>query len=735
MSPLLSFLGTFLLVAGATPALSQDAATPQRLSTRWAAEVDARAPWPEYPRPSLVRGDWLNLNGAWECALPKTTDGDELSFDRRVVVPFAIESALSGVGAHAERVVYRRRFEVPATWSGRRVRVNFGAVDWRARVVVDGREVGVHEGGFDAFGFDLSDALDPARKEHELVVDVFDPTDAGGQPIGKQRVKPGGIWYTAVTGIWQTVWLEPLGDAHVDRLTPVTRIARDGRPASLTLSAEVGGWRSGDELEVEAPALGRKVRVAATVASLELGDAAAWSPATPVLHELVVRVLRDGRAIDQVRSYCALREIELKSDGAFTRIFLNGTQLFPIGVLDQGWWPDGLYTAPNDAALAADVEATKALGFDFARKHVKVEPERWYWHCDRLGLMVWQEMPSPREGGEPDAASFERELVELLRERAFHPSIVHWIVFNEGWGQHDTARYVELVRKLDPTRPVTDASGWTHASVGDVVDYHHYPAPTAQIVPAGFASVLGEFGGIALRVKDHLWQSDSWGYREDESAEMLVTSYTSMLRRCHDFAKTAGLAAVVYTQLTDVEGEINGLLTYDRVFKAEPRLFARANRGPHPALRVLVPDGRREELRWRYTLTAPAEGWERPGFDDSRFESGLAGFGTRETPGSWVRTEWTTSDIWLRREFQFHPSTPLEDVLLAVHHDEDCEIWINGVLAAKLAGYTTGYEEVPLSSAARAALKSGANTLAVHCKQTAGGQYVDVGLVAWVWPK
>ncbi|MCK6448398.1 MAG: glycoside hydrolase family 2 [Planctomycetes bacterium] len=726
------------LVSSIGVAHAQESPTKPRLATRWSAEVDRRTPLAEYPRPSLVRPDWSNLNGTWRCALPAADEArrlDELDYSRSVLVPFAIEAQLSGVGVHAERVVYRRSFTVPAEWRGRRLLLNFGAVDWRARVFVDGRSVGEHSGGFDAFSFDVTDALEPTGTEHELVVDVFDPTQAGGQPLGKQRTQPNGIWYTPVTGIWQTVWLEPVADTFVERLVPRTTLAREGSDAKLELAADVAGWRPGDALEVEAPKLGKRARAAERAVTLELGDAAPWTPETPVLHDLVVRVVRDGKVLDEVRSYCALREIELAADGPFPRFELNGRPRFLVGALDQGWWPDGLYTAPTDAALAADVEALKALGFDFARKHVKVEPERWYWHCDRLGLLVWQDMPSPRAPGDPDPAAFERELVELVREREFHPSVVHWIVFNEGWGQHDTARYVDLVRRLDSTRPITDASGWTHAGVGDVVDYHHYPAPTTQLVPAPFASVLGEFGGIALRVKDHLWQADSWGYREDRSAEMLVTSYTSMLRRCHEFSKTGGLAAVVYTQLTDVEGEINGLMTYDRVFKADPALFARANRGPHPALRVLVGDGRREELTWHYSLAAPGEGWERPGFDDSRFEKGLAGFGTRDTPGAWVRTEWTSSEIWLRREFQYQPTTAPEDVLLSVHHDEDCEIWINGVLAAELPGYTTSYEEVPLSPAARAALKPGTNLFAAHCKQTGGGQYFDVGLVAWPWPK
>jgi hypothetical protein len=463
MSPLLSFLGPFLLVAGATPALSQDAATPQRLSTRWAAEVDARAPWPEYPRPSLVRGDWLNLNGAWECALPKTTDGDELSFDRRVVVPFAIESALSGVGAHAERVVYRRRFEVPATWSGRRVRLNFGAVDWRARVVVDGREVGVHEGGFDAFGFDLSDALDPARKDHELVVDVFDPTDAGGQPIGKQRVKPGGIWYTAVTGIWQTVWLEPLGDAHVDRLTPVTRIARDGRPASLTLSAEVDGWRSGDELEVEAPALGRKVRVAATVAALELGDAAAWSPANPALHGLRVRLVdTNGAILDRVSSYCGFRDIAVLPDArGVRRIALNGAPLFQFGPLDQGFWPDGLYTAPSSTRCASTSTPCAAWAATCCASTSRSSPSSSTGCATRSACWCGRTCRAAIAAGRLALELRAPSCASSCATARHHPSIVMWVPFNEGWGQHDTERITRLTANLDPTRLVNDASGWT----------------------------------------------------------------------------------------------------------------------------------------------------------------------------------------------------------------------------------------------------------------------------------
>lgn len=605
-----AFVVLALLLAG-SPALPSAGAAeawrpaPGRLMTRWAADVSPDHVLPEYPRPQLVRPDWLNLNGLWDYALtPTDATAMPPQGDGRILVPFAIESALSGVMKEVgpdRRLWYRRSFEVPADWQGRRVKLHFGAVDWQTAVFVNGMRVGEHTGGYDAFSFDITDALKPTGAQ-ELVVSVWDPTDAGYQPRGKQVRQPGGIWYTPTTGIWQTVWLEPVAASHIEaleirpdvdaRAVTVTVITRATANLEVTVAAqERSGAAPLRVVATETRAVSGGDTVSATTLRLSLRDPRLWSPDHPYLYNLTVTLGDGERTVDSVSSYFGMRKIALAKDAkGVNRLFLNNQPLFQFGPLDQGFWPDGLYTAPTDEALRYDIEITKKLGFNMARKHVKVEPARWYYWCDRLGLLVWQDMPSgdkyigsrdPDISRSPESArNFEQELQRLVKGFFNHPSIVMWVPYNEGWGQWDTARIVDLVRQWDPTRLVNHASGWTDRGVGDVNDIHAYPGPAAPPLEPHRAGVLGEYGGLGLPVKGHTWQDErNWGYRSYETAEDLTDAYLALIRRLHPLTGDAGLAAAVYTQTTDVEVEVNGLLTYDRALvKMDAQRITAANK-------------------------------------------------------------------------------------------------------------------------------------------------------------
>jgi galactose mutarotase-like enzyme len=546
--------------------------SPPRLQTRWAALVDRDQPLPEYPRPQMVRPAWQSLNGRWEYAVRDKDAPPPATFDGPIVVPFAIESSLSGVSravSDTERLWYRRTFRVPTRGAGDRLLLHFGAVDWDATVFVNGTKMGAHRGGFDPFSLDITDALRPDA-DQELVVSVWDPTDRGDQPRGKQVLAPRGIWYTAVTGIWQSVWLEPVPAAHITGLhvTPdldAGTVAVRVRPsdAARTTTARVS-ILDGQKTIAEADGPVDKYIV------VRVPDVRPWSPTDPFLYGLRV-ALGSG---DTVESYVGMRKIAVARDASgHLRLFLNGAPLFQYGLLDQGWWPDGLYTAPTDDALRFDVEQTKALGFNVARKHVKVEPERWYYHCDRLGLLVWQDMPSASNETPEGRQQFERELRAMVDARRNHPSIVMWVPFNEGWGQHATERYAGWLRGYDQSRLVNHASGWTDRGVGDVNDVHAYPGPALPVRDGQRARVLGEFGGLGLPVPGHLWiEQQHWGYRAYTGRDDLAAAYRASSGQVRQLV-AHGLAAAIYTQTTDVETEVNGVMTYDR---AEVKLPADA---------------------------------------------------------------------------------------------------------------------------------------------------------------
>ncbi len=597
---------------------------PAPLSSRFAADVDPLAPHPEHPRPQLVRegpeGDpgWRSLNGLWDFALTPLGREPE-RFPERILVPFPIESSLSGVGRALrpdQRLWLRRRFEVPRGWRERRVLVHFGAVDWEARVWLNGCELGMHRGGFSPFCFDLSPAL---RREaaNELRVAVFDPSQRGGQARGKQSLRPRLVFYTAVSGIWQSVWLEALPQRAIRRL----RILPQAGGESVLVTPEVEGGGDGLRVQLTAldpafpisPAPARAVAggVAATGETVELRPQAPrlWSREDPHLYGLRAE-LRDGdRLLDRVQGYFGLRWFDVGRDAAgCPRLQWNGEPVFQLGPLDQGYWPDGLYTAPTVAALRSDLEAVDRIGFNLVRKHVKVEPLRWYHHCDRMGLAVWQDMPNGRLGwgfgaamfwhlfarrpirddrlrwrfGRQRAAnrqSFWSELDEVVDGLRDVPCIAGWVPFNEGWGQFDSAEAVRRIRARDPSRPIDAASGWFDQGAGDLVSAHRYPGPGIPRADDGRARGCSEYGGLGLAVDGHRWHAKrGFAYRKMESREALAAEYLGRLDALRPLIER-GLSQAVYTQLCDVEIEINGLLTYDRsVPKADFETLAQAHR-------------------------------------------------------------------------------------------------------------------------------------------------------------
>jgi beta-galactosidase/beta-glucuronidase len=554
------------------------------LTTPWTAKVTAAHALPEYPRPQMVRPRWTNLNGLWDYAIRPKDEGRPAQFEGSILVPFALESALSGVKrplSPEQRLWYRRTFptSTASNAKGARLLLHFGAVDWRAEVFVNGKSVGTHEGGYDPFRFDITDALKPQSPSQELVVAVWDPTDTGLQPRGKQVLNPNGIWYTAVSGIWQTVWIEPVPAAHIRDLGIIPDIA--AHQVRLTVRADSPGDFAATA-RLKGKTVGRVTGKVNAETKLALDQNELWTPDSPVLYDLEV-TLKTG---DSVKSYFGMRSVEFRADAAGrNRIFLNHKPQFLIGPLDQGWWPDGLYTAPTDEALRSDIEALKKLGFNMARKHVKVEPARWYYWCDKLGFLVWQDMPSAmirtapntpstsniRKGAAQDAqfpaaeaAGFQRELEALIHGLANAPSVIAWVPFNEGWGQHSTNDILKLVKSLDPSRLVDGPSGWEDRGFGDLKDMHAYPGPDMFPVTKDRVSVLGEFGGLGLPLPDHLWwDKRNWGYRTFDDRAKLQTAYEGLIEKLEPLVRQ-GLAAAIYTQTTDVEGEVNGLMTYDR---------------------------------------------------------------------------------------------------------------------------------------------------------------------------
>lgn len=589
---------SLLLASLTTEVCAQWKPVGDKIKTQWADKINTSAVLPEYPRPIMERKEWKNLNGLWEYAITDLGKCTPVHFDGQILVPFAVESSLSGVGKKVgakKELWYSRSFEVPSAWKNKNILLHFGAVDWKADIWVNDVKVGSHTGGFTPFSFDITAALS-AKGNNKLVVKVWDPTDEGYQPRGKQVNNPEGIWYTPVTGIWQTVWLEPVAVRHIENL----RITPDIDRHLLTVQAHLNTVSPSDLVEVgvydgnRLIASGKSINNEAVVVSMP-EDAKLWSPDSPFLYTLKVALKNGEKVLDQVDSYAAMRKYSARRDThGIVRLELNNQALFQFGPLDQGWWPDGLYTAPADEALVYDIQKTKELGFNMIRKHIKVEPARWYTHCDRLGIIVWQDMPSGDRGPEwqnrtyfdgmekkrssVSEACYRKEWKEIMDCLYSYPCIGTWVPFNEAWGQFKTPEIAEWTKEYDPTRLVNPASGGNHYTCGDMLDLHNYPAPEMYLYDARRANVLGEYGGIGWVVKNHIWEPDrNWGYVQFNSSKEVTDEYVKYTDMLYDLI-TRGFSAAVYTQTTDVEVEVNGLMTYDRkVIKVDEKRVKEAN--------------------------------------------------------------------------------------------------------------------------------------------------------------
>ncbi|UJF35548.1 PA14 domain-containing protein [Paenibacillus hexagrammi] len=716
------------------------------IMTQWSDEITSSTiPFEnDYPRMQMKRSDWLNLNGLWQFQGGSASDAVPVgtNLNREIMVPYPMESALSGVMMHYDRAWYKRTFTVPENWQGKKIQLNFGAVDWEAEVYINGHSMGVHKGGYDSFNYDITPYLKDTG-EQELIVRVYDPTDAVGNPRGKQTLNPGGIMYTSTSGIWQTVWMEPVSDeSSIDSLQLVPDL--DGQRLKITV--KTAGAAEGTTVTAVAK---DGTAIAGTVSGdantelyIPIQNPKLWSPENPFLYDLEVRLEKGSTTLDTVESYFGMRKISVETKDGYKKIFLNNKETFLMGPLDQGFWPDGLYTAPTDEALKYDIVKEKELGFNMVRKHIKVEPQRWYYWADKLGIMVWQDMPSENSyvpGGQYvpplEKTQYEAELKRMVESHYNSPSIILWCVFNENQGQYEPERLVNFVKSLDSTRLINQGSGDPRVGAGDMEDIHSYPPP-AYPKSISQVRVNGEYGGIGLKVDGHLWNPSSlFYYTMVNNGEELADVYESYADLLLDFKTNHGLSAAVYTEITDVEIELNGLMTYDRkVMKADASRIREINQNiinKLSSVTEILPTSKTQPKTWKYTTTSPAQEWNSTSFDDTSWSSGSGGFGGGNPPNISIGTAWNTNDIWMRTTFNpgSLTSDDINSLSFNIFYDEDCEIYINGVLAGTATGYTTNYVKLTMNDDGKKAIIPNAdNVIAVHVHQTTGGQGIDVGI-------
>jgi hypothetical protein len=588
---------------------------PGQIMTRWAKDVTPESAWQAYPRPQMRRPEWVNLNGLWDYGISPKNQPQPAQFSGKILVPFPLESALSGVNRLLqpdELLWYQRTFYIPETWQGKRTLLHFGAVDWETTAWVNGKQLAIHRGGYLPFKYDISEFIHPG--ENELLISVWDPTDAFWQQRGKQVHASKSIWYTQCSGIWQTVWLEPVSQAYIDQL----KITPDVDAGSIRIGISLAGSDSHSAgWHVRVYDAGTQIvegEAASTTADiiLPIQDPKLWSPDSPHLYDLVIET-----GTDKVESYFGMRKFSLGQDvQGRQRICLNNQPLFLFGPLDQGYWPDGLYTPPSEEAMRFDLEMIKKLGFNMLRKHVKVEPARYYYDCDRLGLIVWQDMinggkavgdvtsflailfgskrkdSNYRYSGRAAAESrqdFKRELGELVDHLHNFTCIGAWVPFNEGWGQFDANAIADWLKLVDPTRLIDHASGWSDQGGGDFISQHVYfkdlPHTKSE---KNRAVVVSEFGGYSLKVPGHLWNPEvEFGYRKYQTREDLTNAYLELLEQQLKPWIEAGLSAAIYTQTTDVEIEVNGYVTYDR--EVEKMDFEKLQEAHQQLLKVSQP--------------------------------------------------------------------------------------------------------------------------------------------------
>ena len=559
-------LSLVLFIAlGSAVAAQPSAARSTPLLTTWTVDVTPDNVHSEYPRPTLTRSEWLNLNGHWDW---KDSNERQEGFTRQILVPFPVESALSGVTQYSERCVYRRTFTIPKDWKGDdHILLHFGAVDWETIVFVNGQQVGVHRGGYDSFSFDITPFI-RRNEPNELIVQVFDPSQRGEQPRGKQSDTPTGDRYTASTGIWQTVWLEPVPPYHIQTLqinadysTGLVTILPVLNAAHKDLTVVAEAFDGNESVVTSYGGIGNPLTMRFDQAELK-----AWHPDSPHRYHLRVQLRYRDTIVDEAGSYFAFRKIEIVKDkNGYPTVHLNGKRLFLMGVIDQGYFPDGLYTAPSNRAWLMDIRVAKSLGFNVIRKYQKIEPELWYFWCDYLGILVWQDMPSGENKSPASQQQFRTELQQMVQSRLHHPSIMAWTIFNEGAGQHHVAEYVDLVRRLDMTRLINGTSGWTDSKLGDFNVSHKFPGPEMPKEDTSRAAIIGLFGGLTLvPLAENLWTENTWAYQHVANDKDLVLRYEQMHRELRQMIQAQGLAGAFFHQLADIESECNGLTTYDR---------------------------------------------------------------------------------------------------------------------------------------------------------------------------
>ena len=554
-----------------------------KIKTKWGNNLNQNNIWNEYPRPQLERKDWINLNGLWSYSITGKNALKPGNLDEKILVPFSLESSLSGVMKNLnekEILWYYREFKIPENWKNKNILLHFNAVDWKCELFINDIKIGEHIGGYSEFYFDITKKL--LEGKNKILLKVFDPSDKGYQPVGKQSLNPNGIWYTSISGIWQTVWLEPVSEKYIEKI----EINNDFDNKEIKINCKLN---QDENLPLKVGLLYNEKEFmkikgnsnSDIVFKIPEEYFHPWSPNEPNIYRIKAELFyNEDKIIDSIESYTTIRKIEQRKDeNGYYRIYLNNNKIFNMGVLDQGYWPDGLYTPPSEEAMIYDINKLKELGFNTIRKHVKIEPYRYYYYCDKIGMLIWQDMPSGDrqenkwehhqlnagddvKRSDESKNNYYQEWSEIINNLKFFQCIIIWVPFNEAWGQFDTEKVVEFTNKQDPTRLINSASGGNHRNCGNFLDLHNYPEPSQYLKVDNLINILGEFGGLGLDIKGHTWKDDNWGYKTFKTKEEVTEKYEEYINLIINSFK--GFSAAIYTQTTDVETEINGLITYDR---------------------------------------------------------------------------------------------------------------------------------------------------------------------------
>ena len=554
-----------------------------KIKTKWGNNLNQNNIWNEYPRPQLERKDWINLNGLWSYSITDENALNPGNLDEKILVPFSLESSLSGVMKNLnekEILWYYREFKIPENWKNKNILLHFNAVDWKCELFINDIKIGEHIGGYSEFYFDITNKL--LEGKNKILLKVFDPSDKGYQPVGKQSLNPNGIWYTSISGIWQTVWLEPVSEKYIEKI----EINNDFDNKEIKINCKLN---KDENLPLKISLLYNEKEFmkikgnsnSDIVFKIPEEYFHPWSPNEPNIYRIKAELFdNEDKIIDSIESYTTIRKIEQRKDeNGYYRIYLNNNKIFNMGVLDQGYWPDGLYTPPSEEAVIYDINKLKELGFNTIRKHVKIEPYRYYYYCDKIGMLIWQDMPSGDrqenkwehhqlnagddvKRSDESKNNYYQEWSEIINNLKFFQCIIIWVPFNEAWGQFDTEKVVEFTNKQDPTRLINSASGGNHRKCGNFLDLHNYPEPSQYLKVENLINILGEFGGLGLDIKGHTWKDDNWGYKTFKTKEEVTEKYEEYINLIINSFK--GFSAAIYTQTTDVETEINGLITYDR---------------------------------------------------------------------------------------------------------------------------------------------------------------------------